>query len=139
MDPIELRTALMNFAAVSEEEPFRPGIVVYKVLGKMYALCTYESPLTVNLKCEPGRALELRNRFEAINPGYHMNKKHWNTVTVDGSIPKDLLLNMIHCSYELVVKGMTKKDQAKVKAGRVQSSDPHKDWHSEFLHDISND
>lgn len=137
MDPNELRDSLLNFAAVTEEEPFGPDVVVYKVLGKMFALSAYESPLTVNLKCEPEHALELRNQYETVNPGFHMNKKHWNTVTVDGSIPNDVLLGMIKHSYHQVVKGMTKKDQAKVKAQTTTGQDSQKDWHEEFLRDIS--
>lgn len=137
MDPNELRDSLLNFAAVTEEAPFGPDVIVYKVLGKMFALSAYESPLTVNLKCEPDRALELRHQYEAVIPGYHMNKKHWNTVTIDGSIPDDVLLGMIKHSYDQVVKGMTKKDQAKVKAQFTTSQDSQKDWREEFLRDIS--
>jgi predicted DNA-binding protein (MmcQ/YjbR family) len=115
MDPTELRNALINFPAVTEEEPFGPDTIVYKVAGKVYALSTYQSPLAVNLKCDSTRAQELRNRYDAVQPGYHMNKKHWNTVTIDGSLPKSLLLELIEHSYDLVVNGLPKKAQKKVK------------------------
>jgi predicted DNA-binding protein (MmcQ/YjbR family) len=137
MDPTELREALLNFAGVTEEEPFGPDVIVYKVLGKMYALSAYENPLTVNLKCEPVYALELRNQFEAVNPGYHMNKKHWNTVTIDGSISKETLQNMIQHSYDQVVLGMSKKDQLKVKEMSKKTDPSNQDWRKAFLRDIS--
>jgi predicted DNA-binding protein (MmcQ/YjbR family) len=137
MDPNELRDTLISLPAVTEEQPFGPDVIVYKVLGKMYALSAYEIPLTVNLKCEPERAVALRHQYEAVNPGYHMNKKHWNTVTLDGSIPHDEVIEMIHHSYNLVVKGMSKKDQAKVKEKSSRPTSSDNDWREEFLRDIS--
>ena len=137
MDPNELRDLLLDYPAVTEEQPFGPDVIVYKVLGKMYALSAYESPLTVNLKCEPDYALELRNQFEAVNPGFHMNKKHWNTVTIDGSISKETIQELIQHSYNQVVKGMTKKDQGKVKEMSKKTDLSNQDWRKEFLRDIS--
>lgn len=137
MDSTELREALLNFAGVTEEEPFGPDVIVYKVLGKMYALCAYEKPLTVNLKCEPDYALELRNQFEAVNPGFHMNKKHWNTVTIDGSISNETVMELIQHSYKQVVKGMSKKYQAKVKEMSKKTDKSNQSWRDEFLRDIS--
>jgi len=137
MDPNELRDLLLDYPAVTEEQPFGPDVIVYKVLGKMYALSTYESPLTVNLKCEPDYALELRNQFEAVNPGFHINKKHWNTVTIDGSISKETIQELIQHSYNQVVKGMTKKDQGKVKDMSKKTDLSNQDWRKEFLRDIS--
>ena len=109
MEPNELRDTLLSFKAVTEEQPFGPDVVVYKVLGKMYALSAYETPLQVNLKCEPDLAVQLRNRFEAVKPGYHMNKKHWNTLVLDESLPGELVSELIHHSYDLVVKGLPAK------------------------------
>jgi predicted DNA-binding protein (MmcQ/YjbR family) len=137
MDPNELRDLLLDHPAVTEEQPFGPDVIVYKVLGKMYALSAYESPLTVNLKCEPNYALELRNQFEAVNPGFHMNKKHWNTVTIDGSISKETIQELIQHSCNQVVKGMTKKDQEKVKEMSKKTDLSNQDWRKEFLRDIS--
>jgi predicted DNA-binding protein (MmcQ/YjbR family) len=137
MDPNELRDTLLNYPAVTEEEPFGPDVIVYKVLSKMYALSTYETPLTVNLKCDPDRAVTLRNQFDAVKPGYHMNKKHWNTVTLDGSVPREEILAMIQHSYDLVVQGMSKKDQAKVKEESTHTGNKDNDWRDEFLRDIS--
>ena len=90
--------------------PFGPDVLVYKVGGKMFALVIPDDfPPSVNLKCDPNRALELRDRYEDIQPGYHMNKRHWNTVTLDGSLPAALLRELIEHSYQLVVRGLPKK------------------------------
>jgi predicted DNA-binding protein (MmcQ/YjbR family) len=137
MDPTELRNALINFPAVTEEEPFGPDTIVYKVAGKVYALSTYQSPLAVNLKCDSTRAQELRNRYDAVQPGYHMNKKHWNTVTIDGSLPKSLLLELIEHSYDLVVNGLPKKAQKKVKEMSKNPESEIENWRETFLRDIS--
>ncbi len=137
MDPTELRNALINFPAVTEEEPFGPDTIVYKVAGKVYALSTYQSPLAVNLKCDPTRAQELRNRYDAVQPGYHMNKKHWNTVTIDGSLPQSLLLELIEHSYDLVVNGLPKKAQKKVKEMSKNPESEIENWRETFLRDIS--
>ncbi len=95
---------------VTEETPFGPEVLVYKVGGKMFALTVPDDfPATMNLKCEPLRALEFRDRFAAIQPGYHMNKRHWNTVTLDGSLPATLVSELIEHSYQLVVAGLPRK------------------------------
>jgi predicted DNA-binding protein (MmcQ/YjbR family) len=95
---------------VEETTPFGPDVIVYKVCGKMFALATPdESPHRVNLKCEPERALELRDRYEEITPGYHMNKKHWNTVQLGGRLSRTLVQELIEHSYELVVASLPKK------------------------------
>lgn len=137
MDPNELRDTLLNFPAVTEEQPFGPDVVVYKVMGKMYALSTYETPLEANLKCDPDRAIKLRKQYEAVQPGYHMNKRHWNTVRFDGSLPSDLAMELIQHSYDLVVKGLSKKDQKKVKEASSSPRKEEDDWRAEFLRDIS--
>jgi predicted DNA-binding protein (MmcQ/YjbR family) len=93
----------------TEDTPFGPEHIVFKVGGKMYALLAFEEvPPTANLKCDPDLALELRDRYAEVRPGYHMNKKHWNTVEIEGGIPKPELLKMIDHSYELVVRSLTK-------------------------------
>ena len=137
MDPSDLRNSLLDFPSVTEEEPFGPDVIVYKVAGKMYALCRYEIPLAVNLKCEPNKANDLRNQYDAIKPGYHMNKKHWNTLTLDGSLPHSLVSKLIRHSYDLVVQGLSKKDQKKVKEASTQPGIEENDWHAQFLRDIS--
>lgn len=95
--------------------PFGPEAAVFKVADKMFALVAWpEEPLRITLKCHPDEADFLRARFAAIAPGYYMNKKHWNTVTLDDSIPEDLLLDLIDTSYALVVKGLTKSERQKL-------------------------
>ncbi len=100
-----LRSYLLSKKGAVEEYPFGPGVMVFKVIGKMFALVFgKETPLKINLKCDPDMAMHWRGAFEAVAPGYHMNKKHWNTVTLDSSIPEDLILGMIDDSYDLVTK-----------------------------------
>ena len=100
--------------------PFGPGARVYKVAGKMFALVSEnEDPLRVNLKTDPDDAPLQRAAFEAVIPGYHMNKKHWNTVILDGTIARAALLDMFDQSYELVFGGLKKADQNKVKVGTL--------------------
>lgn len=90
--------------------PFGPDVLVYKVAGKMFALATLDPfGARVNLKCEPGRALDLRDRFDDIVPGYHMNKRHWNTVLLNGQVPHALILDLIDHSYEQVFAALPKR------------------------------
>ncbi len=90
---------------ISEEFPFDEYVLVFKVNGKIFILIsTNTHPVTINLKCEPERAIELREQYPSVEPGYHMNKKHWNTVTLDGSIPPKEIFAMIDHSYDLVAK-----------------------------------
>jgi predicted DNA-binding protein (MmcQ/YjbR family) len=104
-----LRTYLLNKKGTTEERPFGPEALVYKIVGKMFGLIAWEEiPLRITLKCDPELALSLRDKYETVQPGYHMNKQHWNTITLDGSIPDDEILAMVDHSYELVVKGLTK-------------------------------
>jgi predicted DNA-binding protein (MmcQ/YjbR family) len=93
--------------AATEGTPFGPDNIVFKVAGKMFALAALdEVPPAVNLKCDPDLALELRDRYEQVRPGYHMNKKHWNTVVLDGVIPQVEVRKMIDHSYDLVVQSL---------------------------------
>jgi predicted DNA-binding protein (MmcQ/YjbR family) len=102
----------------TEEFPFDESTLVFKVMGKMYALVSLErTPLSINLKCDPERAIQLREEYpEEILSGYHMNKKHWNTVRLEESLDSHLIVEMIDHSYDLVVAKMTKKLRAELEA-----------------------
>ena len=109
MDLEEFREYCLAKGGVTEGTPFGETVLVFKVAGKIFALAALdEIPATVNLKCDPDLALELRDRYEQVRPGYHMNKKHWNTVELDSGIPDVELRKMIDHSYELVVKSLPK-------------------------------
>jgi predicted DNA-binding protein (MmcQ/YjbR family) len=96
-----------------ESAPFGPEVAVYKVGGKLFALAIPDDfPPRLNLKCDPDRALELRDEFPAILPGYHMNKKHWNTLILDGSLPDALIMELIDHSYALVVASLPRSVRA---------------------------
>jgi predicted DNA-binding protein (MmcQ/YjbR family) len=111
-DSATLREYCLSKPGTSEDMPFDESTLVVRVAEKIFALIDLDSvPTTVNLKCDPERAEELRERFEAVRPGYHMNKKHWNTVTVDGTIPANELRSMIDHSYELVARGLKKSQR----------------------------
>lgn len=100
---------------VTEGLPFGEGTLVFKVEGKMFALASLDAvPASVNLKCDPERALEYRERYESVLPGYHMNKRLWNTVILDGSVPDRVINEMIDHSHALVVAGLPKATQARV-------------------------
>lgn len=104
-----LKEYLLTKAGSSEEVPFGPGVWVYKVKGKMFALVPWDaSPLSISLKCDPIRAIELRSVYPAVTGGYHLNKKHWNTVLIDGTIPLPEIHWMIDHSYELVVGSLSR-------------------------------
>jgi predicted DNA-binding protein (MmcQ/YjbR family) len=101
-----------------EDYPFGEGVAVFKVGGRMFALVPLEAnPGTVNLKCDPSLALELRARYAAVRPGYHQNKRHWNTVDLDGSIEADEIREMIHHSYTLVVDGLPRARRNELRGG----------------------
>ena len=109
MDLAEFREYCLSKPDATEGTPFGPDVLVFKVSGKMFALATLdEVPATVNLKCDPEVALDLRDRYEQVRPGYHMNKKHWNTVEIENGIPDAELRKMIDHSYELVIKRLPK-------------------------------
>jgi predicted DNA-binding protein (MmcQ/YjbR family) len=108
----EFRDYCLSKKYVTECFPFDKATLVFKVAGKMFALSGLEHhPSTVNLKCDPERAIELRDEFSDIIAGFHMNKKHWNTVTIEAGLPNKFIKELIDHSYDLVVKGMTKKLQ----------------------------
>ena len=104
MNPAELRDHCLSFGAAEETFPFGPETSVFKVAGKMFALSQLDAEsLRVSLKCEPQLAEGLRAAHAAVLPGYHLNKRHWNTVILDGSIADDAIRDMIEDSYDLVV------------------------------------
>ena len=110
MRAADLRAACLALPAAVEEFPFGPETSVFKVAGKVFALSALRSaPLKVSLKCEPELAQQLRLDYEAIRPGYHLNKRHWNTVTVDGTVPDRMVREMVEDSYDLVVSGLPKR------------------------------
>jgi predicted DNA-binding protein (MmcQ/YjbR family) len=112
MERSKLRKYCLSKMAVIEDFPFGEDVAVYKVEGKVFALLPVDEPTRISLKCDPMLAGILRETYTAVTPGWHLNKKHWNTINIDGSIPDREVLEMIAHSYEQVVKGMTKKVQA---------------------------
>jgi len=111
MDIVELRDYCMSKPNVTESLPFDEDTLVFKVNGKMFALTNLTADLYINLKCDPEKAINLREVYPAVEPGYHMNKTHWNTIWIDGSIPSSLIKEWIDHSYELVNKAKTQKGQ----------------------------
>ncbi len=105
----EFRELCLRRPGVTEETPFGPRTLVFKVCGKMFALTDMDSFESVNLKCDPERAVQLREEHGGILPGYHMNKQHWNTVLMDGSVRNDLVRELLDHSYGLVVASLPKK------------------------------
>jgi predicted DNA-binding protein (MmcQ/YjbR family) len=103
----ELRETCLAMAGAIEDFPFSPENSVFKVAGKIFAISNLTAePLRVSLKCEPGLAEQLRADHAAITPGYHLNKRHWNTVVVDGSVPDAMVRDMIEDSYDLIVAAL---------------------------------
>jgi len=110
----EFRLYCMNKKGVTESFPFDNSVLVFKVLGKMFALCNVDQYEGFNLKCDPQRAIELREEYpDLIRPGYHMSKKHWNTVSAEG-LSAVLQKELIDHSYELIVSSLPKKKQAEL-------------------------
>ena len=112
MSPAQARQYLLSKPEAFEDFPFGPEVAVLKVGAKMFAtLSQNKGVVDINLKCDPHEAVILRDIFPAIRPGYHMNKRHWNTVTLDGSIPDGEIERMVDNSYALVVKGMRRAER----------------------------
>jgi predicted DNA-binding protein (MmcQ/YjbR family) len=115
MDRDTLRDYCLSKRSSTAEFPFGPEVEVLKVMGKMFALIpVITDPLTISLKCDPIRAEMLRQTYAAVQPGYHLSKRHWNTVTSDGTMPEDEILELIDHSYELVILGLKKADREKL-------------------------
>lgn len=108
-----IRKYCLQKNGVTEEFPFDDDSPVYKVMGKIFAIVSLAHPYSINIKCDPEKAIELRERYEAVTPGYHMNKTHWNTVQLDGNISLKVIRDWIDHSYEMVVNGLTKKQKEK--------------------------
>jgi len=106
----ELRTYCLSLKGVTEDFPFDESTLVFKVVGKLFCLTDLEGPLSINVKNDPEKNIELREEYPAIKPGYHMSKIHWNTVEIDGSIPDDFIKNLIDESYDLVVMKLKKQE-----------------------------
>ncbi len=98
----ELREYCISKPGAEESFPFGDNTLVFKKNGKIFALVNLDGDLSINLKCEPALALELRERFTSVIPGYHMNKKHWNTVMLNGSVPDKVIFSWIDHSYDLI-------------------------------------
>ena len=112
----QIREYCLKKKGVTEEFPFDEDTLVFKVAGKIFLLASLESiPLQINLKCEPEKAINLREEYESVQPGYHMNKKHWNTIIIEGTIPNATLFEWIDESYDLVVSGLKKSDIKRLK------------------------
>ena len=110
MNVEEFRVYCLAKEGVTEEFPFDETTLVFKVAGKIFAITGLDDPeFKVNLKCDPDRSVLLREEYESIRPGWHMNKRHWNTVYVDGSFPDRLFIELIDHSYDLVVQGLPRK------------------------------
>jgi predicted DNA-binding protein (MmcQ/YjbR family) len=110
MDATELRRWCLAQPGAFEDFPFGPEHSVFKVAGKMFALSALaRAPLEVSVKCEPELAVQLRDSYDAIRPGYHLNKRHWNTITLDDSLPDQLVRDFVEDSYDLVVSALPKR------------------------------
>jgi predicted DNA-binding protein (MmcQ/YjbR family) len=117
MDIESLRNYCLSKPAAEETLPFGPDTLVYKVGGKIFLICSMNAePLQFNVKCDPEKVIELRERYECVQPGYHMNKKHWNTIIVDGTVSNSMLKEWIDDSYELIVDSLPAKAKAQLKS-----------------------
>jgi len=117
----DLRMLCLSLPETDEGFPFGPEVLIFKVAGKMFATLAIDAiPQASNLKCDPERAVLLRDEHEGIAPGWHMNKKHWNTITLDGSVPTELVDELVRHSYELVVGGLKKVDRERVRAAYAE-------------------
>lgn len=115
MDVEALRAYCLAKSGATESFPFDEETLVFKVANKIFALLSLNDvPTRVNLKCAPERAIELRETYDAVQPGYHMNKRHWNTVILDGTIPANEVREMIDDSYNLIVKSLRKADRERM-------------------------
>ncbi len=112
----ELRQYCLSKPGTTEEFPFDQSTLVFKVLGKMYVLTDVDVFDSINVKCDPEKAVELRERYEEVTPGYHMSKTHWNTVRTDGSLSDRLLFEWVDESYRLVAAGLPSSKRNRLKA-----------------------
>lgn len=108
----EFRDYCLSLPQTTEGFPFDENTLVFKVAGKMFALTDLVSFQSVNLKCDPDLALDLRERFPEVKPGYHMSKRHWNTVELNQGVGDEMIFQWVRDSYDLVVKSLTKKQRS---------------------------
>jgi predicted DNA-binding protein (MmcQ/YjbR family) len=119
MNPAQLRRHCLAHPEAVEEFPFGPRTSVFKVAGKMFALTALRGrPLQISVKCEPELAIQFRDSYEAVAAGYHLNKRHWNTITCGGDCPDKLVREMIEDSYDLVVEALPKQKRERLRALR---------------------
>jgi predicted DNA-binding protein (MmcQ/YjbR family) len=119
MKPADLQQHCLAQPDAVEDFPFGENVSVFKVRGKMFALSMLtKKPLEVSVKCEPELAVQLRDSYEAVQPGYHLNKRHWNTITIGADVPDRLVRDMIEDSYDLVVDGLPKGQRERLRALR---------------------
>jgi predicted DNA-binding protein (MmcQ/YjbR family) len=116
LDRNALRDYCLSLTGAFEDFPFGDEVAVMKVKGKMFALLPVDAPLSISLKADPDEAVLQREQYKAITPGYHLNKRHWNTVMVDGEIADSHVLELVEDSYLLVRQSLTKKLQAELTA-----------------------
>jgi len=117
MDIESVRSFCLSHPNVSEEFPFDSSTLVFKVAGKVFALVDVDAFTFINLKCDPEKSIELREAYDGIKPGYHMNKKHWNSVYIHTDISEKQLFELITHSYELVVASLPKKTRDELTLG----------------------
>ncbi len=115
MDVENIREYCLKKKYVTEDLPFDDETLVFKVAGKMFCLLSLTMPPRMNLKCDPELAVELREKYESVSPGYHMNKNHWNTIKLNNTIPVKILKEWIDNSYNLVYKNISKKQKEELK------------------------
>jgi predicted DNA-binding protein (MmcQ/YjbR family) len=114
MDIETLREYCLSKKGAAECLPFGDDALVFKVMGRMFALLILGDRVSINLKCEPEKAIELREQYPSVIPGYHMNKMHWNTIIINGSVPENLVYQWITESYRLVAEGLPNKLRKKL-------------------------
>ena len=111
----QYRNFCLSFPGVTEEFPFDENTLVFKVIGKMFTACDVDKFESINVKCDPVKAIELRETYPGVViPGYHMNKKHWNSIVMENNLPDEQIKEWIIDSYELVIAKLTKKDREKL-------------------------
>lgn len=116
MDIESLRDYCLSKPAAEETLPFGPDILVYKVGGKIFLITSLaDESFRFSVKCDPEKAIELRERYDCVQPGYHLNKKHWNTIYIDGSVSNSVLKEWINDSYDLIVNSLPAKTRDQVK------------------------
>ncbi len=111
----ELREYCLSLKGVTEDFPFDETTLVFKVVGKIFCITDLKGSFSIALKNEPEKNIELREEYPAVKPGYHLNKSHWNTIEIDGSIPDDFIKNLIDESYDLVVLKLKKDEKQRLK------------------------